>query len=236
MLKLAGETDTGILEAHEESLTPHLVETLPVLLKGGNLLHIPTNAAWDAVLAGSGATNQQPMWFRINTGVTASSKAALLCLARLLNVGATYFQYINWDKKIYLIFNIVRHGSDAQIIARVQLKQVTTEGVLAAKGIGLRAENFALYGASYGTEVGSVDLSTTLTDSLDYQIMIIHYPGSKIEWYVDGVLKGTQSTAAKIPGGEGSASGVLLASTINGEAGGTNCYLYVGAPKIWQER
>ena len=75
MLKRAGETDLGILEAHEDSLSPHLMETEAVLLKGGNVFHIPTNAGWSEGVTGSGTSAQNPHYISINSGVTASSTA-----------------------------------------------------------------------------------------------------------------------------------------------------------------
>ena len=75
MLKLAGEFIEGQLADHEADLDPHLVETLPILLKGGNLLHIPTNTGWTEVLVGTGTTLLDPSHLRATTGATANSSA-----------------------------------------------------------------------------------------------------------------------------------------------------------------
>ncbi len=55
-------------------------------------------------------------------------------------------------------------------------------------------------------------------------------------WYVDGVLEGTQSTAANIPSGLGGATGYLVASIINGAVGGVDAGLWLFHPKVWQDR
>lgn len=233
MLKLAGETDIGILEAHETSLSPHLAESLPVLLKGGNLLHVPTNAGWTAVVTGSGATEQAVFYLNVNTGNTANSSALLRVVTEGFHRDIADAYAWDWAKKAYLVFNYIRDDSCATGIARFQLKGVNTIGALAAKGIGLRVDNLALVGESYGTELGEVDLATTLALLKIYQIAIVFYPGSKIEWYVNGVLKGTQSTSAKIPTGNIPDS-YLVHSAENG-ATAAHFLSRILHPKIWQE-
>ena len=236
MLKLAGENDIGILEAHEDSLSPHLIETLPVLLKGGNLFHIPT-INWIASVTGSGGSTQRPGVMFVNTGTTASSTALLRDNPTGIDTSVTSYDYINWDKKLYLVFNYARTNSDSEAIARFQFKQSPSEGQLAAKGIGLHVANLALHGESYGTSRATVDLSTTLTSGRSYQIVIMHDPDTpKIEWYVNGTLKGTQSTSANIPGGVASSVVYFVNSIINGATGGVDAYSFITAPKIWQER
>jgi len=212
-------------------------EVLAALLKGVNILHIPTNAGWTGVVTGSGAvTDFGPFHQDPITGATASSSALFHCPIYVWGKVGSVQNLFPFDKKFHLIFNYARAGSVATAIARLQIKQVSTEGALAAPGIGLRVENLALYGESYGTELGSVDLSTILTSNVGVQIVILHDPSvPKIEWYVNGVLKGTQSTAAKIPTGDSAIPCSLVHSVING-ATATSVYSLMGQPKIWQAR
>ncbi len=232
MLKLAGELIEGQLADHMAELEPHPVETLPVLLKGGNLLHIPTNAGWGTSHTGSGGSSLAPFMLNLWTGTTANSRALLNTQYVVgFSVGGDY-RYLNYDKKLYIIFNLNSTNNDVEGVVRFQIKDVLTEGALEQKGVGIRLDNLALKGESFGTSLGVIVL-TTLTVDLIYQIVIILYPGSKIEWYVNGVLVGTQSTAANIPTGVFAAS--MVFSAINGATGGVNINPRLMHPKIWQE-
>lgn len=211
-------------------------EFLAALLKGGNLLHIPTNAGWTAVIAQAGSTQQAVSQFRVNSGATAGGKGLLHSLMEGLANDIAYATPVNLTKKLYLIFGCARYISVATAIARFQLKQVSTEGALAAKGIGLRVDNYALVGESYGTELGEVSLVTSLLDSKEAGIVIVFDPDTpKIEWYVNGVLKGTQATAAKIPTGSLGGYAPLVTSVINGATAASASWL-VMRPIFWQER
>lgn len=212
-------------------------EDLALLLSRGNLLHIPTTA-WGEALVSSGAAVQTPVLQRVGSGTSASSSATLSLTfwSLSLNFRSADSPLVDWNKKLYIGFNYMRSNSDAQGVARFQLKQTDAIGALAAKGIGLRADNLALIGESYGTALGEVDLATTLTSFRAYWITIIHYPGSKIEWYVNSVLKGTQSTAANIPSGIGTEYIRLVHSAANGADGGVHYRSDLNGLWLWQER
>ncbi|MDD5127041.1 MAG: hypothetical protein PHR43_02925 [Dehalococcoidales bacterium] len=237
MLKLAGETELGVLEAHENSLSPHVAESLPLLFKKGNLLHVPVNGGWTASHAGSGTGTQNPADQYLATGTSASSRGMMYCFLFGFDGGAAVgFGRLNWDKRLYLIFNYCRYQAESETVARFQLKEASAEGALAAKGIGIRSDNLSMVGESYGTEPGAVDLATVLTHDQAVQVVIVHYPASKIEWYVNGVLKGTQATAARIPSGNAGATSALVHSVINGATGGVSAQSHIMHPRIWQER
>ncbi len=210
-------------------------ELLVYHVRRGNFIMIPTGTGWTTDNAGSGTFAQEAMRSLAGTGVTANSRGCATATTYGFNEGGNY-GYFNYDKKLYLIFNYARNASDAEAVARVQIKQNAGWGdALSAKGLGLRADNLALIGESYGTELGEVDLGVTLVTLITHQIMIVLDPGSSIKWYVDGVLKGTQSTAAKIPSGllEGP---YLLHGIKNGATGGVLAYSVFMHSKIWQER
>lgn len=233
------ETDTG-LEYYWNGAS-WLVwlgdENYAILLMRSNILYVPTNAGWTADHIVNGWGWLGPSAVVSYTGVGVNGRGLQHTSLSGFTQGAGWLDFFNWGKKTYLVFNVSRINSDAQVIARCQLKEANAEGALAAKGIGLRMDNYALVGESYGTALGTVALGVTLNSGEDKQVVIIHDPDTpQIMWYVDGVLEGTQSTAANIPSGLGGATGYLVASIINGAAGGVDGGLWVFHPKIWQDR
>jgi len=216
-------------------LDPHLAESLPVLIKRGNFLVLPTNAGWSESKTGSGAFTKAPFYQMTKPGTDPSSNSILSTAFYGFSGGLVDYAKVDWDKKLYLDCVIRRKGSDSESMHRLQIKQNPAEGALAAKGIGWKIDNLSVYGESYGTELGEVDLSTVLTQDQPYRLLLIHYPAEKIEWYIDGVLVGTQATVAKIPSGQATAISVIMHSSINGVTGGILTYFVVMRPVIWQE-
>ena len=206
-------------------------ELLANLMARCSWLCLPTNASWVEDVAGSGASEQDMSFLVVGTGTTVNSRALLWSTLYGICPGID-LEAFNWDKKLYLLFSIIRNASDTEVVARVQIKPATTEGELAGGGIGLRIDNFALVGESYGTALGTVGLNVTMTDKVPYQIAIIHYPGEKIEWWVDGVLKARQTATANIPSGTVSPSQIVK-SIRNGATGGVAAYSYLCQPKIY---
>ncbi len=214
---------------------PTLPENLAKLFKGANVLHIPTNAGWTSTVVNGGTTSMNLTYLSTADTAQANSSAMLDAICAGFNLADTSWIRINWDKRLYLVFNWRRGTSNAEAVGRFQLKQAATIGAMADEGIGIRADNLVLVGESYGASLGELDLATNLTVEVITQIAILHYPGVKIEWYVNGVLKGTQTTAAKIPSGIGGATCSLVSSCNNGAAV-TAAATQVFHPKIWQER
>ncbi len=142
---------------------------------------------------------------------------------------------IDWDTAKVYLFNIMASGSDVQALRRFQIKCVNGEGILAAMGLGIELQNLLLFGETYGAARGTVNTTLTLTEWENYQIMIVHYPGSRVEWYANGVLLGTYTTAANIPNGV-VATNYLVHSIINGAAGGVDAMLAVGNLHIFSAR
>ncbi len=200
-----------------------------------NLMIVPTNAYWDASNTGLGGGGHGLTNLDIYTGITASSRGMFTTTASNLSAGQSNLYRVNWDKKLYIAFNYARYDSDAEVVSRFQLKQASTEGALAALGLGIQVDNLAISGESYGTSGATVSLSTTLTVYKPVHIVIILYPGKKIEWYVDGVLKGTQSTAGKIPSGNAGATNSFVFSIVNGGTGTVDAHATLGQITIWQD-
>ena len=203
------------------------------LMRDGNPLFIPTNAGWTEVLVGSGTSNLSPFSLDVRTGTTASSSA--LRQTQSLNgihPGAGGYSAINYDKKLLLVFSLARANSDAQAVGRTQLKRAATIGALADLGLGVREDNLVLVGESYGSALGELDLSYTLTDATPVRIAIFHNPTvPSIQFYVNWVLKDTQTTATKIPSGVAATDNFLVRSIANGITGGVNALGFLS--NIW---
>ena len=203
------------------------------LLRRGNLLFVPTQAGWTQGATGSGSTSQQISYNLVRTGTTTNSSSRLYSTAPMFGFQNSYFPGIDYNKQLIWIFNYARSVSATSAIARVQLKNATTEGVLSGKGLGIKIVNSALFGESFGASQQEVNLSTTLAMDQSVQVMIIFYPGSRIEWWIDGVLKGTQSTATFLPSG-GVVSSLVHSISTTGQTSDAQSYLM--HPKLWQSR
>ncbi len=217
---------------------PLLPENLAKLLASGKFVQIPTNYGWTSAVAGTGETAQEAVDIRVITGTTASSTARLYTALYGLGSSTVMKYKVDWSKKLYMLFQVGRvcAGADAQVVARFQLKEATTEGALGAKGIGIRIDDFALVGESYGSALGAVDLATTLVTQVADGVKIILTPGVSIEYYVNEVLKGTQSTAANMPTGATTGLVYLVCSIINGAQSTLTSAFDIIHPKIWQEK
>lgn len=222
-------------DAHKVALDPHLAESLPVLVKRGNFLVLPTNAGWSESYTNSGTFTAAPSYQMTKTGTDPSSVSRFAASFYGFSGSLVEYHKMDWDKKLYLACVIRRKGSDSESMHRLQIKQSSGEGAVTAKGIGWKIDNLSVYGESYGTELGEVDLSTVLTQDRAYRLLLIHYPAEKIEWYIDGVLVGTQATIAKIPSGQATAVNTIVHSSINGVTGGVLNYFVLMRPVIWQE-
>ena len=230
------QTVDGVdISAHVLASDAHVAELLAYLMTKGMLFPVTTTDGWTSTLVGTGAKTDEPGRGKVATGTTANSSSLLLTYMQGLGVGKGEVR-VDWDKKLYITFRIIRVNSDAEAVARIQLKEAASIGALGAKGLGLQIDNLALSGESYGTSVATVDLVTSLTGNVEAWITIIHDPDTpKIEWYVNGVLKGTQSTAAKIPSGGAGSDSVLVLSIANGATGTVEAYIVFSPIMIWQE-
>lgn len=202
----------------------------------GRLLHVPTNGGWASNHANTGGAVQGVTYQQVYTAAGASSRGLVSTPVYAFNIAGQSANRTNWDRLLYIIFVYTRAASDAEVIARFQWKETNAEGALAAKGIGVRVDNLALMGESYGVALGVVNLGTALVSGRGYKIMIILDPDTpKIEWYVDRILVGTQSTVNNIPSGNGGAAGQFVHSIINGVTGGVACDSLLQQLKISQE-
>lgn len=208
-------------------------DLLDDLLKEYRLLIIPTNAGWSTSLVGSGICYFYPVKMWCQTGTTASSRAMSYTSCFGFNSGDISSAYVDWTKRLEIDLLIMRIYSDPECIARFQVKESNAEGALAQMGVGLEIRNFDLYGEGYGTSRGTVALGTLTADWLT-RVKIVK-DGSRLEFWVEGVLKGVL-TGDNVPNAKGSAAGYLVVSIVNGPTGGVNACFAVGDIIIVQRR
>jgi hypothetical protein len=184
---------------------------------------------------GSGLTGFGTNMISVNTGVTASSTAR-----RHTTTGYHIFSTggitgnINFAKDFLVIAIINRLTADdhSEVAARFQIKAATTEGALGAPGlgllVGLNADSYLLQAENYQAHLNltTFTTATSLSDNINTEIMIYHRAAVSDNWYVDGVLKHTDTDANHIPSGNVSAT--IAVTIINGATGGHDCYWRVG--------
>lgn len=207
---------------------------------GGRIMPFTIAAdSWVASNAESGSCSFTAMRMSTATGVTANSRGLAYIYLSGMHLDESV-DILHWDKPLYLTFRYARRMSEAESIARVQIKEAATEGQLAAQGLGLQLDNlnvtFESYGASRGTAITTPVTQLTAADA--YDITIIHLPGYADHLYLGNGSNNsprsvTITTAANIPSG---ASGVVyvVVSIINGVSGGTDTSQYIMFPVLWQ--
>jgi len=192
---------------------------------------VPVNAGWTASHV-NGAASQEPMRAALNTTVAANSRAMVYSVASFLRPSDDNGERVDWDKKLIMGFSIRRDNTDAEVSARVQLKEANTEGDLAAKGIGILVKNLAIWGEAYDTAREEIDLSTAMTATFPYMIRIEHVPAVGVRFYVNNILVGTST---REPSGDAGGTSYLMLSIVNGATGGVDAIWHINPIEIWQE-
>lgn len=194
-------------------------------------LIIPTNAGWTESNV-NGAIVQAPMEMKGNTSVVASSRALAECSAVSMCIeGAGTQANVDWDRRLSLAFDIARIGSDNQALARFQLKEINTEGVLAAKGIGIQVAGYGLSAEAYDTARETKGLAIVLADDETFRVQIEHIPGKGVEFYVNRILR---TILTREPSGVAGAASYFVMSIINGAAGGVDAIFKVSNIELIQ--
>ena len=200
----------------------------------GKWLYIPVNAGLTTAVVDSGtAATNGSMTFRLSTGANASSSARAQTLIASLSTSGED-QQVDFTKRMRIQFQITRVTTVANAVARLWLGDLLPTGAATDKTLGIYIANLTLSGQAYGSAEATVDLTTTMTTSISYRIDIFFDPNvPRIQWFVNGVLKGTQTTAANIPTAQ-SGNCSFQAGVING-ATATNAIFDFGNIHIWQE-
>lgn len=166
----------------------------------------------------------EPCYMYVNTSATASSRGLAHCIQFGLNSCNTA-DFIDWTKRLELSFTPGRAVSNANAIARVQLKEATTEGILAAKGIGVQISNYTMVGEAWGSARQTTGTLKTLTDNRITRVKIV-VTSTSVEFWVDGVLV-ESLTGTAVPVAASTVEGYLVVSIINGVTT-TDTYLVIG--------
>ena len=182
----------------------------------------------------TGDFNSAGSYIELFTGTTANS--SVVTTNDTIGMIGNGKRTIDWAKRQIFIFSIIRINSDAQFYGEWQIRPTKAVGILNEAGIGIQCRNLALYSDTYGTASGNASLGVSLADSQWAEIMIIHTPATpKIEYYVNGTLRYTETTSNKIP--QAATTGnTYVRSAKNGAAGGTNCYWEMGTEKWWRSK
>ena len=202
------------------------------MLAQGHFQQIPTVYGWTASVTGSGSTTSNATYNQTRTGTTLNSTSVLATSSTVGGFAGASIFGVDYTKPLVFRFGVGRATAEPNAVGRVQIKTVTAEGALAAAGIGIRVSNYALYGESFGSAGAFVDLSTTLTDTYLYEIEIRHYPGQRIEWWVNGAFAAQTTTTANIPGAvETSYLVHSLVTTVSNPSG--DAQMFVFHPALW---
>ncbi len=210
---------------------------LPLIMSKGYFNFFPTNSGWVEAKTGSGTTGQYVYCSVVTTGITASSTALLRAALGGLSIADTGHTFsIDWSRKLYFAFVLSRENADTEAICRVQLKPVSTEGILADDGIGVQCTNFTVIGECYGSAARGTTATIKTFDGNNHEsyFLIVNRPAAGVDFYVDGTLAATLSTANTLPAGITDI--FIVHSIINGVTGGVDAKSRLIAPIIFQPR
>jgi len=171
-------------------------------------------------VTGSGVTSHVARQARAGSGSTASSTAwvksgTLLCWSAGQNLGV-----IDWTKPITLHLVLCMDAATTNGKSRVSWGKSAAdgEGDLARKAIGIRVDNLGLKGIVHdGTSETTVDLSATLVENTTYRVMMKSDGSGNVEWFLDGVSKGSSSAGPTTTGTAGE-SVIQIESANNADA------------------
>jgi len=150
-----------------------------------------------------------------------------------MGAGEQVIRTFNFAKRFSIGFTVGVDAVNANSVRYVQLKAAATIGDLAAPGIGIKIVNATLYGESYGSERGTIELMT-LTSTKEYQMEIQHNPiAGEINFCVGGVLKGQITTAAYIP--NATEALVNMFCSVSNGATGAEIKMFVSPPELVME-
>ena len=220
-------------------------QTLATLLGGGDLddysVALDDFSDWHQVIVNSGTTIDEPTRATVFTSAIPLSSALRYTEIAPIQYGAAPAS-INWDKKLIWVFSVVKINDDSDFVGRIQIKEPPmVAGQLVTSGIGLQMFNFALIGETYGGGGRDiVNLTTTLSSSFCYGVMVVHTPGKQDEFFINSgtgwVSKGLIADPTRIPSGMAGNWDYMVVSGENGVSGGVNNELSLYKPYVWSEQ
>lgn len=158
-----------------------------------------------------------------------------------LSTGALEFGNANIVEEIS-VSDIFSWDKRRKIRIRVYFSANTNQGISIATGLAenlpmqktlrfIITDNAAYAYVSDGNAYTQINLSTWIGDGLPYDFEIRYFPAEKVEFYINGVLKGTITT--NLPSGNGDA-GVLMYIRI-GNSAAENKFIRFSYFDFWQE-
>lgn len=150
---------------------------------------------WVAAVTGTGVTDGSVSRTTIRTGTTAGSTASRKIGSDLAGWTQTANgRVMNWSKALAVAIIITQQEATTNGIFRFTWGKLPATGVgaLPGRGIGVQIDNAALKGIVHdGTSGATIDLSTSVVDETATNILITSDGAGNIEWFVNGVSKGT---------------------------------------------
>lgn len=188
---------------------------------------------FSSAVTGTGVVALNGFEADVRSGATAASDARAYTEVDGLHPAQTVGGRVNFDYPLLFACWFYVTTSNAAFTRYVQFKAATTHGILAASGLGIEVANLAATGETYGAARSTVALGS-LTAGRPYKLLVAHYPGVKVEFWLDGALSGTITTTANIPSGDSSTKRHILASAGNGAAS-ASAVLIAGGFQIVQK-
>ena len=178
---------------------------------------VPVASGWATAVTGSGTVGLGIRNLAVITGSTAGSTARAYTSENVgWNRGLSK-SIINWSKRVELYVVLNSPAATTNGVSRLTLGKHPSDGVgpLADKGVGLQVDNLALKGIAHdGTAGTTVDLASSLSLGVVELVKIVSDGLGNVQWYVNGVLKG--STTAGPTGTSGTDRVLLQVEADNG--------------------
>jgi hypothetical protein len=162
---------------------------------------ISTSGWTEFYVNGSGQILDTATYLGAVTGNTAQSNAAGYVNAYMLAPSSTTYSQMSFQTCPYTFtFSLERHDDMAASdeITRFQIKNPAEIDELTSVGLGVYTIGNVLYGESYGTTRGQVEL-TTVASAKMYNIKIVVTPNERVDFFVNGILEGSITTASQLP-------------------------------------
>lgn len=208
--------------------------SITALLDQHQWTDLPTNWPTAAVTNG-GATGNTVRRLVTDSSSTATSTALIRTGADpCWSIGQTN-SVIDWTKKIALQF-IVRAVGTTNGFARISMGKTSADGIgnLARKGIGFRIDDDAIKGQAHdGSSLATVDLSATISGGLALRLTVTSDGQGNIEWFVNGVSKGSSAGG---PSELGTAGESVLQLEVDNGGDAAQQYLQIADSKIYIEQ
>lgn len=191
--------------------------------------------AWSTYLSNSGGATQAAHQLRLYTGGIANSKASCYCETYNAVAGLLPVSYGFFDIDIDMGWVIGMEGDVANSKTYLMYGLNYTAGDPTVEALGFRIDNLSVKGIVHdGSSLHVVDLATTLTNNGIFELSLVFTAGSKLEWFINGVLKGESTN---IPSGTKTISiHKISVQTTNGttaDGQAISCYKATYRQKTW---